>query len=122
MTQGYQIIEPSSLERLLVNTSQADIAVAILNWVVARVKSGSPQLFDEVSLEVIAVSYLGVYPAIGIRHNNEESRDLGQELCDAIDAIVERMPFGDFLSFAELASANWCDNWQQLGEKGGMLM
>jgi hypothetical protein len=118
MTQGYQIIEPSSLARLLVNQSQADIAVAVLNWVIDRLKSGSPQLLDEVSLEVIAVSYLGAYPTIGIIYNNEESRDLSQDISDAIDVIVGGVPFSDFLSFAEMASANWCDTWQQLKEGG----
>jgi hypothetical protein len=77
MQKGYQIVEPTSLATLLGNPSQAGVAVAVLAWTIDRLKAQSPQLFDEVEIEVIPVEYYGVYPAIGIHYKREAPIDLG---------------------------------------------
>lgn len=114
MNQGYQIIEPSSLERLLGNHTQAALVVAVLEWVIKRLKIRSPQLFDSVNIEVILVSYLGDYPAIGICYKNEDTQDLGPLIEDEIDILVGSLPFSDFISFLEKSNSHWYNIWQEL--------
>jgi hypothetical protein len=97
--QGYQIIEPESLTSLLGNQAQAAVAVAVLEWVIDRIKIQSPKLFEEIEVEVIPVSYYGTYPAIGIRYNHDEMDDIGHMILTAIDFFVEHASFLDFLSF-----------------------
>lgn len=114
MKNGYQIIEPNSLESLLGNPSHAAIAVAALEWAVDRLKLQSPHLFDDVTVEVVLVSYLGAYPAIGIRYKHEDAPDHGPAISDAIDAIVRQLPFSDFLAFVEKSNSDWCEVWQEI--------
>lgn len=114
MQQGYQIIEPTSLVPLLGNQSQAPFAVAVLEWTIDRLRIQSPALFDEVSVEVIPVSYLGVYPAIGIRYKRESANDLEPIISDGINAIIERLSFSNFLSFIEDSSIAWGDVWKEM--------
>lgn len=117
MQKGYQIIEPTSLGTLLANPSQAAVAVAVLAWTIDRIKTQFPQLFDEVEVEVIPVTYQGTYPAIGIHYKNEGTNDVGPMLSNAIDAFVSHISFSDFMSFVNKTDLYWCDIWQELKGK-----
>ena len=44
MGDGYEIIEPDSLADLLSNPLQVDIAMAVLSWVVERIRTEMPSL------------------------------------------------------------------------------
>lgn len=117
MNQGYQIIEPTSLEMLLGNPSQATLAVAILEWAIHRLETQFPQLSDEVRIEVIPVSYQGVYPAIGLRYKHDNTPDLGPSISNRVDTLVGELSVSDFISFVETSTLSWCDTWQELKEK-----
>lgn len=117
MKHGYQIIEPPSLSTLLGSPSQAAVEVAVLTWVIHSIKLHSAQLFDEVSVEVIAVSYLGTYPAIGIRYKHDDPQDLGPAISDTIDDFVRHASFNDFASLIGMSTLPWCDIWQEMKGK-----
>lgn len=118
MHHGYQIVEPASLATLLGNQSQATLAVAMIEWAIHRLKTESPELFEEVTIDVLAVSYQGVYPAIGLRYRHDTTPDLGSRISEMIDAMIERLSVGDFISFVAASNLSWWEFWQELKEKG----
>lgn len=89
--RGYQLIFPPSLGRFPAVPSQMAVAVAVLTWAIDRAKSQYAQLFDDVSVEVIPVCYLGAYPGIGIRYAQENPQDRGPAIEDAIDKVIRSM-------------------------------
>ncbi len=116
---GYQIVEPPSLGTVIAIPSQQPLAVAVLTWVIDRAKSQFEYLSDELSVEVICVTFVGSYPAVGVRYLQENPQDRGPEISDAIDAVMRSMSVADFVSFAEKSKVNWCDAWQRMRENKG---
>jgi hypothetical protein len=115
--KGYEIVEPASLATLLGNPLQASVAVAVLEWAIARIKAQAPHLLDGVDVEIIPVTYMGTYPAIGLRYRKESTDSISPILSNAIDEFVRSISFDDFLSFVDKSNVSWSDVWQKLKEQ-----
>ncbi len=74
----------------------------------------SPELYKSVTIEVIAVTYHGTYPAIGVHYGLGDKRDLGAQISTSIDAIVEQASLKDFVSFLESSEQDWGEVWKEL--------
>ena len=115
--RGYQIIEPTCLARLLANSMQAPMAVAVLEWMINKIKTELPQLLEIVDIEVVAVTYFGSYPAIGLHYKNENARDCGAIVSNFIETSTKELPFNEFLAFVGESRRSWDLSWQKLREK-----
>lgn len=114
MKKSYQIVEPPSLEKLIGNPFQPVVGIAVLEWAIARLKTREPRLFEDIDVEVIAITYMGTYPGIGIHYKRENPDDVGPALSDAIDELIRGVSFTDFLSFVEVSNSSWNEKWQEL--------
>lgn len=84
MSGGYQIVEPSILDPLVVEPRWQGLAAALLESVAVEI---SAALEGHVRVEVIVVTYHGSYPALGLRYADPTGADVGP----LVEAMAERL-------------------------------
>lgn len=114
---GYQILEPKSLEGILSNPSQVAFSLAIQTWITVQFPAKFPQLSSQVSLHVIPVAYHGIYPALGLKYKPESTNDLSEAVEVAVDFIIETCTISQLLPFFAESSSDWSEAWQALKEQ-----
>lgn len=114
MTNGYQVVEPSTLNAILPRKAHRGIAVAILKWAVSELIAQYGDRLDNIEVEVIPVTYLGTYPAVGIRYQNDPIEDRGAEIESAINQIVLNRPVTDLVNFVCEESNSWDEVWREM--------
>lgn len=114
MADGYQVIEPSSIGKFISNSTHASFAVAILGWAIEKLKSEEASLIEGLRIQVIAVSYMGTYPAVGVHYGNPTAKDRGIDIETAINRIVIEGSISEFLEFAVSSFESWEDVWVKI--------
>jgi hypothetical protein len=117
MTKGYQIVEPSALDSLLTVPSSHVFAMLILSWLCERLPHELPGHVHHVEFEVIGVSYMGSYPAIGIHYKEKNPQDVGPLVEAAIDRLLRDKPVLDLIKFIGAGKIDWSKATQNLIER-----
>lgn len=107
--KGYQIFEPELLNELVTNTFQHAFAVAILNWLCVLVRLELKEHLQHIEVEVIVVTYMGSYPAIGIHYKTDGYQDMKpiiEKLCDRFLKERSALELAQFISSGNI-------NWEQ---------
>ena len=115
MQRGYQVIEPVAVERWLPVVRHRESVVALLHWLVSRIRPVLARERPDLRLEGIPVTYMGTYPALGIRfadgfdgdnltHEGDEFEPRIQELVADLMATARS---SDFIDFATDPEADW---------------
>src|SRR5689334_14716915 len=104
---GYQILEPEFLSRLVQRPNQFDFAVALLHWIVQCLKEELGGQMDRVDIDVIPVKYLGSYPALGIRYGEQNAPDLEPMIRDHIERIVRTRSALELIQSVAGCDARW---------------
>ena len=119
--EGYQIVEPDSLTKLISNPSQVALTLALMEWITVRFTSDFPHLSGKVWLEVIPVTYQGTYPAFGVKYKSEDLADLGEDIEAAVESLVEKCSVSQMLPYFADSTSDWCKAWQTLkGKSNGI--
>ena len=115
MQRGYQVIEPEALERWLPLVRKREFVVALLHWVVSQIRPELTRERPELYLEVILVTHVGTYPALGVRFADGVQADnltyQGDDVEPRVQAMVQELmstaKLGDFIDFATDPTADW---------------
>jgi len=116
-SDGYQILEPNSLSKLIANRSQAALALALMEWISIQFTSDFPLLSSKVTLDVIPVTYQGTYPSFGVKYQSEDSEDLSEAIEAAVESLIEKNTVSQMLLYFADSTTDWCEAWQTLKEK-----
>lgn len=95
MENGYQLVEPAILAKLLPAAPNEGMGLAALSWIVERVRAKLGGALAHVDVDVIPVNYLGVYPAIGVRYHGEHE-DLAPTIERAVAELLSGTPVIEF--------------------------
>jgi len=95
----YQIIEPMSLDFLFSNPRHTKLAVEIFQWLIPQLYLTLGDQLKNVEIDVIRVSYLGNYPAIGLYYRIPGDSDVGKTVESAIERLIREKPAIDFFKF-----------------------
>ena len=115
MSKGYQVIEPTAVERWLGIVHNREFVVALLHWLVQKIRPVLSEERPELFLEVIAVTYYGTYPALGLRfadgydgdNRTYEGEDLEPRIQQMVIDLMATATLSDFMDFATNAHADW---------------
>jgi len=107
MTNGYQIVEPKALARLLGRPSTFEPLIVLLTWLAEECAKELGERLDGAELAVIRVTYHGSYPALGIRYPRSDSEDLGAALETTIEKILMMRTASDIVAFLESSTVDW---------------
>jgi hypothetical protein len=115
MSNGYQVIEPTAVERWLPIVRNREFVVALLHWIVQQIRPVLMQERPELFLEVMAVTYYGTYPALGLRfadgHDGDnrtyEGEDLEPRIQQMVTDLMATARLSDFMDFATHPNADW---------------
>lgn len=104
MTKGYQVIYPDELAEL----KDDILCVAVLHWLVDRLKIEHGVLLSGIEISVIKVNYHGNYPAIGL-HYGEQRDNREAEILAAISALLKAATVIDLIKFFTSVHETWED-------------
>ena len=107
MKRGYQIIEPSALQPLFSSPLYDVFAVAMMTWLCDLLRLELQDHLQQVDFEVICVTYLGSYPAIGIHYKDEDYQDVGPLAETVIERILREKSALEFARFIAERGINW---------------
>jgi hypothetical protein len=107
MSKGYQIVEPRALDELIREPRNRMAAVAVLSWVCEMLRLELQNRCQRVEFEVINVTYLGSYPAIGIHYLDKDPQDIGPIVQATVDRILQERSALELISFIAQENADW---------------
>ena len=115
MQRGYQVIEPVAVERWLPVVCHREFVVALLHWLVSGIRPVLARERPDLWLEVIPVTYVGTYPALGIRfadgvdgdNRTCEGEDVEPRLQQMVAELMATARLSDFIDFAIDPDADW---------------
>ena len=107
--KGYQIIEPKALHPLFSNPVHHVFAVAIMSWLCEIMRVELQEHIEHVDFNVICVTYMGSYPAIGIQYKNQEYQDIAPLVEVTIDRILTEKSILELTGFIGASKPNWKD-------------
>ena len=115
MQRGHQVIEPVAVERWLPIVRNLEFVVALLHWLVSRIRSVLARERPDLWLEVIPVTYMGTYPALGIRfadgvdgdNPTHEGDDIDPRIQELVTDLMATARSSDFIDFATDPEADW---------------
>jgi hypothetical protein len=103
---GYEIIEPRSLEGLFSKPMNFTFAVAVFSWLIRELRTELGQQLDGVYLDVICARYLGAYPALGVRYDT--GREGVRALIDqTIENLLTNRSVASLVAFIEASDTDW---------------
>lgn len=111
---GYTIIEPPSLGEWLGTVKNRAMLVALLTWLRHRLSEALKDDSPALKIDVIKVKYLGTYPALGIRGDDDVPSDIPERLNVLTEQILSDSSVADFLSFALDDGIDWTAEAQTL--------
>jgi hypothetical protein len=114
MKKGYQIIEPRVLDPLLARPTNHAFALLILSWLCERLPQELSEHAQQVEFEVIGVSYMGSYPALGLHYKEPNPPDLGPLVEATVDRLLRDKPVLDLVKFIEANKVDWKKNVDDL--------
>jgi len=92
--KGYQVVELDCLNEMISN----DMSISIMYFLLENIRNN--RLFENVDLEIIKVTYLGSYPAIGIHYKDPCNKmDYEQDVQKACNHIIQQFKVEDFIYF-----------------------
>jgi hypothetical protein len=108
MQRGHQVIEPVAVERWLAGVRHREFVVAPLHWLVSRIRPVLTRERPDLWLEVIPVTYLSTYPALGIRFADGvdgdnltyEGEDVEPRVQQLVAELMATARLSDFIDFA----------------------
>ncbi len=106
---GYEIVEPEVLGDWIGLVKNREFLVALLSWLVEGLRKELEQKFPDIEIVVIKVTYLGAYPAIGVRHPDAQSLNLGEQVNAAATDLMRRHTALDLAHFLFGTSTRWAD-------------
>jgi hypothetical protein len=118
MSKGYQVIEPDALSPWVRNPSYDVFSVAILSWLCSRLQREFKDYAEYVDIEVIRVTYVSSYPAIGIHYKDESFKDIGPIVEAAINRILQERAILEFVEFFGNDKVNWNEIVERVMRKG----
>lgn len=115
---GYEIVEPPALERWLPLVHNRELMVALLTWLCHRLHQALRADHPTLHIDVITVSYLGAYPALGIRHDHSLPCSLPDDMSRQVEALTRTILLNssayEFLEFAFDGNEDWEAHWTAL--------
>ncbi len=105
----YQIVEPEILEQWLRVGQNQEILVALLSWIVKRLRVDFEKPYPGVSIDVIRVEYAGAYPAIGVHYPDDLTVDLAVPIQAAINRLLSNASLIDFLKYVFEEGPRWTE-------------
>lgn len=111
MQKTYQLIEPDCFVDLLGRPGDWSIALAVLTFVVRRLKDTEPELCEYVELEIVKVTHLGSYPAIGAFYKRKDI-DLESRIQTAIGTLLESTTAMELVQHL----TDFTNNWRNFSE------
>jgi len=107
MSKGYQVIEPRMLDALFSHPIHDVFAVAILTWLCGLLRLEFEEYLDKVEFDVICVTYMGSYPAIGIHYKNKSLQDIGPLVEATIDRYLQGKSVLELVGFIVKDEIDW---------------
>jgi hypothetical protein len=107
MNKGYQVVEPKALDRLIANSLQRDFAVATLSWLCQIIRLELAEHLQFIDVEVICVTYMGSYPAIGIHYKTEGYQNMGPIIESIIDRFLKERSALELTQYVSNSNVNW---------------
>lgn len=109
------MIEPVAVERWLPIVRHREFVVALLHWLVSRIRAVLARERPDLWLEVIPVTYMGTYPALGIRFADGvdgdnriyEGEDVEPRIRQLVTDLTATARLSDFIDFATDPEADW---------------
>ncbi len=105
--KGYQVVEPPELNPLLVNATYHTFAVAILTWLCKSLKLELRDYLDQVDIDVICVTCMGSYPAIGIHYKDPECDDVSVFVQTTISRLLLNKSVWELVGFIGEDKTDW---------------
>lgn len=118
MRNGYQIVEPKSLSDLLVRSEHEEFSIAVCAWLIDRLRTNLAAELMELRLDVIWVTYMGSYPAIGIQYLKEDASNVGPRIESEIEGILASASLVDFIQFLVITNVSWREAASRLRAEG----
>jgi hypothetical protein len=116
MSKGYTVIEPRSLNDLIVLPKHRVFAVAIVSWVIYELSTELKEFLAEADteLEVICVTYMGSYPAIGAHSPSSSDVDVRTVVEEAVDRLLSSASTDRLMRFITNSGESWGSVTQRL--------
>lgn len=111
---GYEICEPEIFGEWLATVKNRSILVPFLTWILGRVDDELKDKFPELNIEIIKVEYSGIYPAIGIRNDDNIPENAIKILESLLEEILRTASVYDFVDFVFKDDTDWNDVAQRL--------
>jgi len=105
MTDGYQLLYPDCLRKLIDRSATCPVAVAGLSWIALRLNFSYIPELSGISFEVICVEYPGKHLTIGAKYR-DPTVDREFAIVTLIEHILNTASAQDFFDFAN-QNASW---------------
>jgi hypothetical protein len=109
MSKSYQVVESPLLDGYMTTSLQCEIVVAILHWLIKEIKSSLAEQLEHVELDVIRITYLGSYPAIGICYRDASRGDVGPLVESSISQLLNEKQVINFIKSLTDHRITWSD-------------
>lgn len=102
------LIDDSRLNRLSGDRRNREVEIALLFWVIDRLKVELEAELRGKELVVVPCNYMGAYPAIGLHYGTSPPEaDLEPKVVEAIDRLLDGATVGDFVAYMTDHPSNW---------------
>ena len=105
MVNGYQLIYPDCIRKLIDRSAKCPISVAGLSWIVLRLNYSHVRELSGISFELIRADYPGKHLTIGAKYQ-DPTVDREFAIVTLIEHIVNTVPAQEFFDFA-IQNASW---------------
>lgn len=113
MKKGYRLIEPLSINPLVVDTRYHEYAIIIMKYIIYCLFQNLGHKLDNIEIEVIKVTYLGSYPALGL-HYSPFDKSLENLIENEVDKIVNNLTINKLIVFISKSNTNWKEITNQI--------
>lgn len=109
MPHSYQVIEIEEIDALACQPQHFVFAVAIYHWLIPQITLEMGDRLKGLALEVIPVTYMGSYPAIGVRTAEDSTvfRDVSAQIHQTALQLLRTRPVTEFARFAAASKVSW---------------
>jgi len=109
MSEGYQIVEPACLGALVGDPKCQDLAILILHWVAAE--ANARRTLPGGTVEVLKVTYMGSYPALGVRGQSPDASadETDVRLAELAEELVRSGSVAGLIAHATSTGIHWRD-------------
>ncbi len=99
--KGYQLIEEFSFFSELSNSDKMPsiLSLDVLAWVVCRLRNEDSLRILPIEIDLVHISYFGVYPGIGIHYLDVSIGDCQKDIINLINKYFEKISLGEFCEY-----------------------